>query len=81
MVDTKTLKVTAKYDLQGKGGTCAGLAMDVKNNILFATCRSPQTMVILNAGDGKILETLPIGNGIGWRGVQSEDDGGVQLAG
>ena len=63
VVDTKTLEVTAKYDLHGKGGTCAGLAMDVKNNILFATCRSPQTMVVLNAGDGKILETLPIGNG------------------
>jgi YVTN family beta-propeller protein len=63
VVDTKMLEVTAKYDLHGKGGACAGLAMDVKNNILFATCRSPQTMVILNAGDGKILETLPIGNG------------------
>ena len=63
VVDAKTLKVTATYDLQGKGGTCAGLAMDVKNDILFASCRSPQTMVILNAGDGKILETLPIGAG------------------
>jgi DNA-binding beta-propeller fold protein YncE len=63
VVDARTLKVTATYDLQGKGGTCAGLAMDVKNNILFASCRSPQTMVILNAGDGKILETLPIGAG------------------
>jgi DNA-binding beta-propeller fold protein YncE len=63
VVDAKTLKVTATYDLQGKGGTCAGLAMDVKNNVLFASCRSPQTMVILNAGDGKILETLPIGGG------------------
>jgi DNA-binding beta-propeller fold protein YncE len=62
-VDSKAMKVTATYDLQGKGGTCAGLAMDVKNNILFAACRNPQTMVILNAGDGKILETLPIGAG------------------
>jgi YVTN family beta-propeller protein len=63
VVDAKTMKVTATYDLAGKGGTCAGLAIDVKNNILFASCRSPQTMVILNAGDGKILETLPIGGG------------------
>jgi DNA-binding beta-propeller fold protein YncE len=63
VVDAKALKVTATYDLQGKGGTCAGLAMDVKNNILFSSCRNPQTMVILNAGDGKILETLPIGAG------------------
>jgi hypothetical protein len=63
VVDGKTLTVTAHYDLEGKGGTCAGLAMDVKNNILFAACRNPATMVILNAGDGKIITTLPIGTG------------------
>ena len=63
VVDVKTLKVTAHYDLAGKGGTCAGLAMDVKNRILFAACRNPQNMVVLNADDGKILATLPIGRG------------------
>ncbi len=63
VVDTKALKLVTTYDLMGKGGTCAGLAMDVKNNILFAACRKPQMMVILNAGDGKIIETLPIGSG------------------
>ena len=63
VVDAKTLTVTAHYDLEGKGGVCAGLALDVKNNILFAACRNPQNMVILNAADGKILETLPIGMG------------------
>lgn len=63
VVDAKTLTVTAQYDLTGKGGGCAGLAMDVKNHILFATCREPQAMVVLNAGDGKIITTLPIGRG------------------
>lgn len=63
VVDAKTLKVTAHYDLTGKGGTCAGLAMDVKNHILFAACRNPQNMVVVNANDGKILATLPIGRG------------------
>jgi DNA-binding beta-propeller fold protein YncE len=63
VIDAKTLKVTAHYDLEGKGGTCAGLAMDVKNNILFASCRNPQTMVIMNAADGKIIDALPIGKG------------------
>jgi hypothetical protein len=63
VVDAKTLTVTAHYDLEGKGGVCAGLALDAKNNILFATCRNPQNMVILNAGDGKILDALPIGMG------------------
>ena len=61
VVDVKTLKVTAHYDL-GKGGP-AGLGLDVKNHILFAFCRNPATAVILNADDGKIITTLPIGKG------------------
>lgn len=63
VVDTKTLTMTGAYDLTGKGGACAGLALDVKNRILFAACRNPQNMVILSAEDGKILTTLPIGSG------------------
>jgi hypothetical protein len=63
VVDAKTLSVTTHYDLAGKGGVCAGLAMDVKNNILFAACRNPQNMVILDASEGKILDALPIGAG------------------
>ncbi len=63
VVDAKTLKVTAHYDLKGKGGTCAGLAMDRKNGYLFATCRDPQMMVVLKAADGAIVEALPIGKG------------------
>src|ERR1700733_14244495 len=63
VVDAKTMTVTAHYDLEGKGGQCAGLALDAKNEILFATCRAPQNMVILNAKDGKIITTLPIGQG------------------
>ncbi len=63
VVDAKTLKVTAHYDLEGKGGVCAGLALDAKNDILFSTCRNPQNMVILSAADGKIMEALPIGTG------------------
>jgi DNA-binding beta-propeller fold protein YncE len=63
VVDARTLAVTAHYDLAGKGGTCAGLALDVKNRILFAACRNPQNMVVLSADDGKILAALPIGRG------------------
>lgn len=63
VVDAKALTVTAHYDVAGKGGTCAGLALDAKNDILFATCRNPANMVILNAADGKVITTLPIGVG------------------
>ena len=64
VIDAKTLTVSAHYDLAGKGGRCSGLAIDVKNEILFAACREPQMMVMLKAGDGKIIDALPIGAGV-----------------
>ena len=63
VIDARTMKVRAHYDLAGRGHTCAGLAMDTKNQILFASCRKPNTMVVLNAKDGKVITTLPIGQG------------------
>ena len=41
VVDTKTLTVTAHYDVAGKGGTCAGLALDVKQP--YSLCHLPQS--------------------------------------
>jgi hypothetical protein len=61
VVDAKTLTVTAHYDVSGKAGTCAGLAIDAKNHVLFAACRDPHVMIILNADDGNIITTLPLG--------------------
>ncbi len=63
VVDVKTLKVTAHYELGGKGGGPAGLGMDAKNHVLFVMCHNPQNCVVLNANNGKILATLPIGKG------------------
>jgi DNA-binding beta-propeller fold protein YncE len=62
-VDAKTLTVTARYDIAGHGGGPGGLAFDVKNHILFATCQEPNMMVILSSDDGKIITSLPIGTG------------------
>jgi DNA-binding beta-propeller fold protein YncE len=63
VVDAKTLKMTAQYSLGGKATGPAGLGLDAKNHILFAMCREPATCVVLSADDGKILASLPIGNG------------------
>jgi DNA-binding beta-propeller fold protein YncE len=63
VIDARTMKVTAHYDLEGKGNICAGLAMDQKNRILFATCRNPQNVVILSADTGKIIASMAIGSG------------------
>ena len=64
VVDTKTMTVTAHYELGGNG-TPAGLAFDVKNHVLFVACRQPAPgmMVMLNSQDGKIITTLPLGGG------------------
>jgi DNA-binding beta-propeller fold protein YncE len=62
-VDAKTMTVTAHYDLAGKCGGPGGLAFDVKNHVLFASCHEPAVMAILSSVDGKIITTLPIGNG------------------
>jgi DNA-binding beta-propeller fold protein YncE len=37
VVDTKTMKVTAHYPF-GDNGSCNGLALDAKNDVLFAAC-------------------------------------------
>ena len=63
VVDAKTMKMTGKFDVSSKGGGCAGLAMDVKNEILFATCRDKKNMIVVSAKDGKILADLPTGTG------------------
>ena len=67
-VDATTMKAIAHYTFVDKGG-CNGLAIDVRNHVLFAACRvgappaQQPTMVILSALDGKILETLPLAGG------------------
>ena len=63
VIDAKTIKVVGKYDVSSKSGECAGLALDSKNNILFAACRKNNDMVILSATDGHIIADLPIGKG------------------
>ena len=63
VVDANTMTKVGQYDISSKGGGCAGLAIDARNNILFATCRDKQNMIILSATDGHILTDLPIGVG------------------
>jgi DNA-binding beta-propeller fold protein YncE len=63
VIDIAKLKLAATYPLKGMGGACAGLALDKVNGILFVACRTPNTMVVMNAHSGEILTSLPIGHG------------------
>ncbi len=63
VIDARTMKKVATYGLNGKGGECAGLALDVRNHVLFVACRTPQVMVMLDALTGKYLADLPLAGG------------------
>ncbi len=43
VIDANTMKIVGKYDISSTGSGCAGLALDAKNNILFAACRDKKT--------------------------------------
>jgi DNA-binding beta-propeller fold protein YncE len=61
-LDPQGLKVKSTWSL----APCeepSGLAMDVKNRRLFAGCGN-QMMAVVNADTGKIVTTLPIGEGV-----------------
>jgi len=71
VVDLKTMKVVTKYDLGDSAGEPGGLGFDAKNHILFAMCARPNVCVVVNADDGKVLTTLPLGNGTDGGGFNS----------
>ena len=67
-VDVKTMKAVAHYSFTDRG-RCNGLALDVKNQVLFAACAvagvppnqpNQPSMVVLSAKDGKIFTKLPL---------------------
>ncbi len=53
----------------------SGLDMDVKNRRLFAGCHN-KVMAVINADDGKVVATVPIGDGVDANAF----DPGTQLA-
>lgn len=65
VVDAKNLTVRTHYDLSSKATNAGGLAFDSKNHILFSYLHQPSSMaVIVNADDGHIITTLPVGDGV-----------------
>jgi DNA-binding beta-propeller fold protein YncE len=61
-IDSMTRKLLARWPL-GTGQGPTGLAIDTRRNRLFAGCTNQQ-MVILDAKDGKIVGTTPIGKNV-----------------
>jgi len=59
-IDSNTLKVLHHWPL-APGKTATALAFDPQTRRLFAGCRGGQLMVVLDADNGKVITTAPIG--------------------
>jgi len=61
VIDAKTLKVEKSWTI-APGEEASGLALDNETHRLFAVC-SNKLMVVVDAIDGHVVTTLPIGDG------------------
>jgi len=59
-IDAKTMKMGKSWPL-APGESPSGMAMDVEHNRLFSGCHN-KLMVVTNAKNGKVVQTLPIGD-------------------
>jgi DNA-binding beta-propeller fold protein YncE len=62
VIDPQKQMVTQRYKL-GDGTGPSGLAYDAGNRRLFSTCDNNK-LVVLNADNGQVVATLPIGSGV-----------------
>ncbi len=58
-INPKTMKIENVWPV-APGEHPSGLAIDAKNHVLFSVCHN-KLMVVMNALDGKVITTLPIG--------------------
>ena len=61
VINASNLKVEQTWSI-APGEEPTGLAMDKKNHRLFAVCGN-KMMVVVNSDDGKVITTVPIGDG------------------
>jgi DNA-binding beta-propeller fold protein YncE len=62
-IDTKTLTVKARYPV-APAGTPVAMAMDRQHRRLFSSGRGPQMLVIMDADNGKVVQSFPISAGV-----------------
>ena len=58
-IDSRTLRITRRWPL-APGVSPSGLSMDLAHHRLFSGCHN-KTLVVMNAENGKVVQTLPIG--------------------
>lgn len=61
-IDSGTLKIKSWWPVAPAGAPTA-LAMDIKHKRLFSTGRGPQMLVVMDADNGKVIQSFPISSG------------------
>ena len=62
-IDAQALAVKSTWPL-APAGTPTALAMDLQNRRLFSAGRNPQMLVVLDADNGKVIQSFPISAGV-----------------
>jgi DNA-binding beta-propeller fold protein YncE len=63
VIDTKTHTVVTNWPI-APGEEASGLAIDLKNHRLFLGCGGSKTMVMMDSTSGKVIASVPIGQGV-----------------
>lgn len=62
-IDTKSLTIKNKWPTSPEGEPTA-MAMDRQHRRLFSAGRKPAVLVVMNADNGKVIQSFPITNGV-----------------
>jgi DNA-binding beta-propeller fold protein YncE len=63
VVDTASLTIKSRWPV-APAGTPVAMAMDREHRRLFSSGRGPQFLVVMNADNGKVIQSLPISSGV-----------------
>jgi DNA-binding beta-propeller fold protein YncE len=63
VLDSRALTIKSRWPLAPAGAPTA-LAMDVQHHRLFSAGRNPQMLVVLDADNGKVIQSFPITAGV-----------------
>jgi DNA-binding beta-propeller fold protein YncE len=61
-IDSRSLQVKSRWPI-APAGAPAPIAMDREHQRLFVAGREPAMLVVMNADDGKVIQSFPISNG------------------
>src|SRR5258708_10752433 len=63
VLDTHTFKIKARWPI-APAGEPVGMAMDREHRRIFSAGRTPPFLVMMDADSGKVVQSLPIGEGV-----------------